>query len=250
MKPCADRDDQGHTWTHAEDKEALQGPKSQQRLAPASRSLKNYDVNVYDKYPLAGFRVRQDSGWASGAGNQSGFTVMASIDLPGTLTDGLHFCRQTVKLFGGVGDPRRARGALGGRWRFRSDAAEFSFAIHSRVNGFAQVVDAFLLNEKSVAGALHRLANCPDFRIALKDSLAIDPRKRRRNFAGVTDDRARGRLIAQVCPLKVERIAILDSESCHFLRGRAPEWRFGTLVAIHVEKRHFFASQNHGLVTC
>src|SRR5207248_9717344 len=60
-------------------------------------------------------------------------------------------------------------------------------------------------------GALHFLAQRPNLCVTSKDGLAIGPRKRWSNVAGVSDDRAGRRLIAQVGPLQVESVAAVDA---------------------------------------
>src|SRR2546430_13726886 len=99
-------------------------------------------------------------------------------------------------------------------------------------------------------GALHFLAQRLDLCVTSKDGLSIGPRKRWSNVAGVSDDRAGRRLIAQVCPLQVEGVAAVDADACQRVGSWAPERRFRTLVAIDVEEGDFVARQNHGVVTC
>jgi hypothetical protein len=97
---------------------------------------------------------------------------------------------------------------------------------------------------------LHFLAERPDFCVAPKNGLTIRPRKPRSNFAGLSDDRVARRLIAQVCPLKVEGVSTVDADACHHIGSRAPERGFGTLITIHVEEGNLVVRQDHGLVTC
>jgi hypothetical protein len=73
------------------------------------------------------------------------------------------------------------------------------------------------------------LANRPDCCIAPKNRVTIGPEKRRRHFAGRADGRARRRLIAQVRPLQVERVSVVDSEASHELGSRTSEGGLGFL---------------------
>ena len=98
--------------------------------------------------------------------------------------------------------------------------------------------------------ALCFLAKRPDFCVAPKDGFTVGPRKRRSHLAGVADYRASWRFIAQVRPLNVEGVAVLDPDTSHRVGGRAPEGKFGALVAIHIEEGDLFARQDHGLATC
>src|SRR5205823_6048136 len=106
---------------------------------------------------------------------------------------------------------------------------------------FARSLISFLLSSRGLSsrrcavdgpGALHSLANYLDFCVAPKDGLTIGPGKRRRNLACLSDGRTGRRLIAQVRPLQVEGVSVMDPDAGHRVGSRAPERKFGALVAI------------------
>src|SRR5437667_8360143 len=104
---------------------------------------------------------------------------------------------------------------------------------------------AFLKREVDAAGALRFLAQRPDFCVAPKNGLAIGPRKRWNHLTWFADGRAGGRLIAQVRPLKVEGVSVLDPDAPHHIGSRASERRLGTLVTVDIQEGDFFAREDH-----
>lgn len=112
---------------------------------------------------------------------------------------------------------------------------------------------AFLRRRVDAARSLRFLANRADFCVAAKDVLATGPRNRQRNLSRLADYWTGRRLIAQIRPLQVQGVSVLDADAPHRVGGRAPKRSLGASnsgLAVRTEPANCFQGSRPPSIVC